>query len=398
MTEELSCQWYRESLGKVLFKVVAGDKEIWLLGTAHISQQSVIDVEKAVAEIKPDTLCVELCKARYHNLRHSFEWQNLDIFKILREKKGYLLFFHLLISSLQKKMAKQLDIVLGAEQIKGIELAESQGISLELIDRDVSVTLRRAWFSLSIVEKAKFLSMLVSSLWNTPKVSEEEVEKLKEHDVLSKYIEELSVSLPSIKRVLIDERDMYLAQKIKKSEGKVIVAVVGKGHVEGIRKNIEREVDTEELEKVAPPSRVSFYLKWAFPLILIGVFVYSFTLADKNISQEVALRWILANGIFAGLGALLSRAHILTVISAIVAAPFTSLNPAIAAGWVSGFVEAWLCRPQVKDFENIVRDFSSYKTIVNNNALRVILVVILTNAGSAIGTIVGIPLITMLFY
>ena len=370
------------------------DKTYYLLGTAHISQQSVDDVAQAVAEIKPDAVCVELCATRYKNLNETEKWKDLDLIKVIKEGKSGFLLASLLLSAFQKKMGKQLNIQAGAEMIKAIELSKQKNIPFFLIDREVNITIKRAWRSLSFWEKIKILSQLAGSLLFVPKIDKQKIEELKQKDVLSGMIEELASSLPRIKKILIDERDLYLASKINKITEKKILIVIGIGHQAGIKSLLGKEINTASLE-IIPPARVwvSRFIKYSIVILILGIFGYGALNLDSSVSLKLLWTWAIANSIPAFIGASIAGAHWWTRICAFVVAPFTSINPAVSAGWLAGLVEAIFNKPRVRDFEELSEDLLSWKGLRKNLVSRVLLVVVLTNIGSTIGTFVGIPLL-----
>ena len=372
------------------------DKRIILVGTAHISQDSIEEVRNEIAEIKPDTVCVELCSSRYETIRNADRWKNMNIIKVIKEGKAPMLMANLVLSAFQKKMGDQLGVKPGAEMIAAIEASEQAGAEIVLADRDLATTLKRAWRSLSFWGKMKLLFQMLVGIFDSPEISSEEVEKLKQTDMLTEAIEAMAKELPGIKAVLIDERDLYQAAKITGCKGETVVAVVGAGHVPGIKKHLGKSVDLASLETIPNKSKIGKYVKWIIPLLIIGIIGYGFIRMDTKVSFEMVKLWVLANGVFSALGALLAGGHILTIIAAFIAAPITSLNPTIAAGWVSGLTEAWIRKPKVDDFENLANDITSIRGFRSNGVTKILLVVVLSNLGSAIGTFVGIPLITRL--
>ena len=378
--------------------ITVGTKEIILVGTAHISQASTDEVAAVIEAEKPDTVAVELCAVRYESINNQDQWKNMDIVKVVKEGKAPLLMVNLILSSFQKRMGDKIGVKPGSEMIMALEKAKEFGCETHLADREVSVTLKRAWGSLNFFKKLKLLGQLLLGGMSEEEeeVSEESIEQLKEKDMLHEAIEEMGKELPEIKEVLIDERDKYLAQKIKEAPGNRIVAVVGAGHMAGIKTYIYGETDLDTINAVPPPSAWGTILKWGLPLGLLGVILYGFTYMDSSVSAEMIKRWILANGVLAALGAFIAGGHIITVLVAFVAAPITSLNPTIAAGWVSGLTEAWVRKPRVEDFENLSTDISTFKGFRSNEITRILLVVVLSNIGSMVGTFIGIPLIASL--
>jgi pheromone shutdown-related protein TraB len=245
--------------------------------------------------------------------------------------------------------------------------------------------------------KVKLLAQVVTSIGKMDGMTERDMEEIKRKGVLESVLSEIGKAFPDIKRTLIDERDQYLAVQIRTAPGKNIVAVVGAGHVPGIQKYWNRPVDTESLTRVPSSGRTFRFLKWGIPAFIVALITVGFLISGKTAGTDIVKWWVLANAVLAGLGAAVALGHPLTVLSAIVASPLTSLNPMIAAGWVSGLVETLLGKPKVKDFENLPDDISSLKGFWRNKVTRILLVVVFTNIGSALGTFVAIPLMVRAF-
>ena len=376
---------YSDNVKKILFE----GKQVLLIGTAHISESSVAEVKQVIENENPDTILVELCSSRYQAMVEKDQWKNMDIFKVVREGKSFLLFANLIMTAFQKRLGSKLGVKPGAEMLEAVEASDRLGAKLLLADRDVKITLQRTWRGISFWGKIKVLSQLLASFFVNEEISKEEIEKLKESDALSEAMQMLSEHSPEIKSILIDERDQYMAEKIRQAQGELIVAVVGAGHVNGITKEIKKEHDLIELDKVPTPGKLGLILKWGIPSLILGLIAYGFFVVDKDVSFEMMQRWFIINGTLSALGTAIAFGHPITIATAFVAAPFTSLNPAIAAGWVAGLVEAFLRKPKVKDFENLGDDISYLKGFWKNNITRILLVVIFANLGSAIGTFVG---------
>ena len=368
------------------------EKEITLIGTAHVSQESTDLVEEVIKEEKPDTVCVELCQSRFQSMTQKKKWQNTDLIKVIREKKAFLLLLNLMLAYFQKKIGQKLGVKPGAEILRAIETAQGVGAEVSLADRDIRTTLSRAWRLMGLWTKLKLFVQAILSVGEIDAIEEEDIEAMKKKDILETLLSEIGKSLPEIRRVLIDERDQYLTHKIRTAPGKKIVAVVGAGHVPGILNNWGREVDMAMLEAMPPKGNLGGILKWGIPLLIIGLIIVGFFTAGAASGTHMIKWWVLANAVLAGLGAALAFAHPLTILSAIVAAPLTSLNPMIAAGWVSGLVEALLGKPKVRDFEHLPEDISSLKGFWKNKITRILMVVVFTNIGSSLGTFVAIPL------
>jgi len=365
------------------------EKQILLIGTAHISQSSVDEVNSVIDQEKPDTVCIELCSSRHQAMLDKDQWKNMDIYKVVREGKSFLLFANLIMTAFQKRLGSQLGVKPGAEMLEAANAAERVGAELILADRDVKITLQRTWRGMTSWGRMTVLSQLIASLFVREEISKEEIEKLKESDALSEAMQMLAEQSPEMKRILIDERDQFMAEKIKLAQGKRIVAVVGAGHVKGLTAELEREHNLAELETVPPPGKIGTWLKWGIPTLIVVLVVYGFFTVEKDVSIEMIQRWFLINGTLSALGTAIAFGHPITIATAFVAAPFTSLNPAVAAGWVAGLVEAYLRKPQVRDFESLADDITHLKGFWQNNITRILLVVMFANLGSAIGTFVG---------
>ena len=367
-------------------------KEILLIGTAHVSRESTELVAETIQSEAPDTVCVELCESRYESIRQTDKWRDMNIIKVIREKKTFLLLSNLLLASFQKRIADKLDIKPGAEMIAAIESADACGAAIHLADRDIRVTLSRTWRVMGLWAKLKVIFQLALSLGNAEEITEEDVEKMKQEDMLQSLLSEVGKSLPVLKRILIDERDRYLAQKIKTAPGKKIVAVVGAGHVAGIKRYWEEETNLADLELIPPKGRTAGFLKWLIPSLILVLFIYGFFNGGSKAGAGMITWWVAANGIMAGIGATAALGHPFTIMSSVLAAPLTSLNPMIAAGWVSGLVEAFSNKPKVKDLERLPEDILTVKGFWKNKVTRILLVVVFTNLGSTIGTMVAIPM------
>ena len=373
------------------------DKEITLIGTAHVSRESADLVVKVIEEEKPDTVCVELCESRYKAIKQKNRWQNTDLIKVIREKKSFLLLSNLLLTSFQKKIGQKLGIKPGEEMIRAMDAAYSVGAHIHLAYRDIRITLSRTWRLMGLWTKMKLLAQLVTSMGEVDSIKEEDIEKMKDKDVLETLLSEIGKTLPELRRILIDERDKYLTEKIRSAPGKRIVAVVGAGHVPGIKRGWNEEIDLNALDELPPKGKIFSFLKLGIPALVVGLIVLGFFYAGSSAGTHMIKWWVLANAVFAGLGAAIALAHPLTILSAIVASPITSLNPMIAAGWVAGLVETFIGKPKVKDFESLPAYILSLKGFWKNKITRILLIVVFTNLGSSVGAFVAIPLMARVF-
>jgi pheromone shutdown-related protein TraB len=297
-----------------------------------------------------------------------------------------------MLASFQKRLGEKFGVKPGAEMIQALESAGAIGARIHLADRDVRTTLSRTWRLMRFKSKVKVLAELLTSLGELGDIKEEDIESMKNKDVLESLLSEVGETLPEIRNILIDERDQYLAHKIRTAPGKKIVAVVGAGHVPGIQKYWQTPVDIAALEEVPAPGKISGILKWGIPLSIVGLIGSVFFTAGAATGKDVIKWWIFANAGLAGLGAALALGHPMTILSAAVSAPFATLHPLIAAGWISGMVEAFLRKPKVKDFEDLADDITSWKGFWRNKITRILLVVVLTNLGAVTGNFIAIPL------
>jgi pheromone shutdown-related protein TraB len=374
------------------YQLTYDGKEVTLIGTAHVSTASAELVEKVIGEERPDTVCVELCRSRYEALSRKKQWQETNLFKVIRDKKAVLLLLNLMLAHFQKKIGATLGVKPGEEMIRAIAAGEKVGATIHLADRDIRTTLSRTWRPMSLWRKLKLLAQFIFSLGEADQIEQEDVERLKKRDALDAVLSEMGEAYPEIRNVLIDERDQYLTNMIRTAPGKNIVAVVGAGHVPGIQKYWHETIDTEALLELPPKGRIPGILKWGLPIAIIGLIIFGFASAGVTKGTHMITWWVGANAILSGLGATLAFGHPLTILTAVVASPLTSLNPMIAAGWVAGLVEAFIGKPKVKDFERLPEDITSLKGFWRNKITRILLVVVLTNLGSSIGTFVAIPL------
>ena len=373
-------------------------KQIILIGTAHVSRHSAQLVSDTIASEQPDTVCVELCNNRLSAIRDKDRWQNMDIVKIIKEKKALMLFMNLLLAAFQKKIADKFGIKPGQEMINAIAAAEKIGAGIIPADREIQTTLSRIWRGMGLWEKTKLIFSMVLSFGQTDEIEETDIEKMKHQDILQSLLSEIKEDHPIIGEVLINERDQFLAQSIRSAPGNKIVAVVGAAHVPGILEYIQQNtpIDLAALKMLPPPGKTGKVLKWLIPGLIVMLFIIGFLIEGKGAGTDMIWIWVLANGIFAGIGALIALAHPYTIFSSVIAAPLTSLNPMIAAGWVAGLVEAFARKPKVRDLEAIPEDITSVKGFWRNNVTRILLVVVFTNLGSSIGTMTALPLMIKL--
>ena len=370
-------------------QISVNGKSIYLVGTAHLSTESVEDVRKTVVAVNPDTICVELCESRYKAIVNRDAWRKMNIFRVIKEGKAVLLLAQLIMTSFYRRLGNKLGVQPGAEMLEGIKLAENNGLDLVLADGDIQVTLRRVWGNLGLWSKTKMLFQLVGGLIFSEEIDEKLIEDIKKKDQLENMMEIFAKSFPAVKKYLIDERDLYLAQKIRNAPGSTVVAVVGAGHSVGIRDQIQKEKSVEHITEVPRKSNVMKVIKWAIPGIIVSLIIAGFFKGGTGHSMESIYIWVLVNGILSAFGAAVALGHPLTILASFIGAPLTSLNPMIAAGWVAGLVQAAVKKPTVADLEELPSAILTVKGFWMNPVCRILLVVVLANLGSALGTLIA---------
>lgn len=366
-------------------------KTILLVGTAHISRQSTDLVQQIIEQERPDGVCIELDEKRYAALSRKNAWENLDLKQVIKTRQLATLLVNLVLATYQKKLGGQLGMMPGTELLTAAQTAQRFNIPIALCDRDVRVTLRRAWRATSLWKKGYLLAALVTSLFDRTELDEQKLTEMRSKDVLSELINELGAALPQTKAVLIDERDVYMAEKIKQTEGPRLVAVVGAGHVEGIKRVLQQDNRhrLDEISSVMPGGKLGKILGWSLPaLILVTLLSIGLRQGFDELTAN-ALYWALAHGIPALLGAMLALAHPLTIFSAFAASPITSLTPVIGAGYVCAFIQVMVTPPVVGEFDRVSGDISTIKGWWQNRLLRIFLVFVFTTLGSALGTWIG---------
>ncbi|MFH1255862.1 MAG: TraB/GumN family protein [Candidatus Diapherotrites archaeon] len=375
-------------------KLKIGEKEVFLVGTAHVSSESVELVRKTIEKEKPDAVGVELDLERLNQLKSGEKWRETNIVDIVKHGKTYLFLINLLLSNYQRKIGRDLGVMPGAEMLEAVKAAEEKGIPIELLDRSVKVSLKRALNAMGLIEKAKLFFSLFIGLFESEKIelTEEKLKELKDKDVLNELLAELSKEFPAMKKVLVDERDAFIAQKIRESRGKKVVAVVGAGHVEGIKKLMQKESDLNELQKMPIEKNYLAAVGWLIPVLFIALFGYAFFTKGIETSLIVLLSWAAITGILAAIGTALAGGHIYSILTSLVAAPITTLHPLLAVGWFAGYVEARVRVPKVKDFESL-HAIESLGDLYKNQVTRILMVTALANLGATIGTLIAFPYI-----
>jgi pheromone shutdown-related protein TraB len=383
-----------------IHRVTIDNQEFILVGTAHISQESVDTVNEVIRAENPDTVCVELDEQRYRALSNPRHWESLNLIQVLKQGQAPFLLANLALASFQKRMGLQTGVKPGAELAAAAATAEELGIEIQLVDREIRTTLLRAWRKAGFWKKMTLISTLIASMFDSQELNEEELAKLRQSDTLTAMLDEMADVLPTVKTILVDERDAFMAHKISKSPGEKIVAIVGAAHMPGILKKLGQDFSSEELKELSViPEKTSFskVVPWLVPAVVVVLFIVGFMTGNTQQLADAAIAWILANGVLSALGALIALGHPLTILAAFIAAPITSLNPTIGAGFVTGLVQAFIAPPQVKDMEHVAEDISVLSGWWRNRLTRVLLVFFFSSIGSAIGTMVAFGWLKDLF-
>ncbi len=379
-------------------KISVGESNVILLGTAHISRQSVQEVRRIILEEKPQIVAVELCEPRYKVLLDKKSWEQTPLTKLLRGEQPYFFLGQSFLAMLQRSIGEEFGVEPGSEMLEAIGAAKEIGAQIALVDRKIAVTLRRAWNKMSLREKFRIFRELVYGLLGASDAQQIDIEMLKRQDIITEMMEELGKLAPKAKEVLVDERDLYIAGRLRQlaeaSPGRTIVAVVGAGHLNGLVENLQRgrEADLAELEKI--PSSV-FSLKLAgylIPVAFLAIFIWTIYSQGWPKFLEIMEKLLLIGGGLSALGALAALAHPLAIAAAFIAAPFGILNPLIATGWISGYVQILVNPPQVKDFHGL-REIRKVSTFWTNRLTKVLLVAAFTNMGATAGAVIVIGMV-----
>lgn len=382
-----------------LFRVKLGEKELLLVGTAHISKASVELVEKTINEEKPDVIGVELDEIRLQKLLHGEKWENTNVLKLIETGQSGLVLLNLFLANMQKRFGENVGVKPGDEMKIAVELSQKNKTPLLLMDRSLQITMKRALANVSLWEKLKLGGSLVMGLFGGAgeKLDAKKIEEMKESDIVTKLMEDLSKEYPKLKRTLVDERDAYIAHALIQTPGKKIVGIVGAGHVKGILEHVEKHragkmdeiIPLNELI-IVPAKKNNKLLEWGIPLVFVAVFAGLFLAGGVESSLQFFLFWFLGHGILAALGALVGGAHWTTVVGVFLTAWFAALHPLIAAGWVAAAMEAKRDAPAMKDFTSLDQ-LNSLQSFRKNRVTQILLITVLCNVGSMIATAAVIP-------
>ncbi len=392
-----------------------GGVRFTLLGTAHVSKTSAEVVSQMAGSGLFDAVAIELDQGRYASLTDSQNWQKVDLFKIIRQGKAAMLAVNLALPAFQQRLADQFGIEPGAEMRAAISSAKAANLPLLLVDRDIGVTLRRVHGNMGWWKRMMLLSGLLASVFSKDEIEEEEIERLKEGDILEATFTEFAENSEQMYLPLITERDQYMVSKLLSQTGagkgkpryQDVLVVIGAGHLKGMRAALEGDgvvpgmpepAEGEErtdqatiarLEQLPPPGKWMKIIPWLIVAVLVAGFVIGF-MRSPNLGLSLIGDWALISASLAGLGAIIALAHPLTILATIVASPFTALHPLIGIGPVASLVELWFRRPSVGDFETLKVDVTTWRGWWRNRAARALLVFVLTTLGGATGTWVAL--------
>lgn len=372
--------------------------EYTLLGTAHVSKASADEVSQLIQSGQFDAVAVELCPARLASLKDPDALAKLDLFQVIKQGKAGMVAANLALGSFQQRLAEESGIAPGEEMKAAIEDAAKYNLPLLAIDRDVGITLKRVYRSVPWWQRAGLIMGLVGGLFSREKVSPAEIEKLKQGDMLEATFSEFAAESKHLYQALITERDQYMALRLAQENGdsryKKVLVVIGAGHLKGLSESLSGHLPVDPSEQLAilnslpVGNRWLKYLPWLVVALILSGFVVGFS-RDTGLGAQMVVDWILINGGLSALGVLIAGGHPLTIVTAFIAAPLTSLNPTIGAGFVAAAAEIYFRKPKVADFSQLRQDTASLKGWWKNRVSRTLLVFILATLGSAIGTYVG---------
>ena len=372
-----------------------GERTITLIGTAHVSAESVAEVENAIREIQPDSVAIELDEKRADSIRNKDKYRELDIVKVLRRGEGFLLLANLVLASFQRRMGQNVGVNPGDEMLAAMRVADELNIPTVMADRAIQTTLKRAWAKNSFWGKCKLLATLLSSAFSKEDMSAEDIENIKEKNEMDSMMNELAEYMPVVKEVLIDERNLYLADKIWGAAGNNVVAVLGAGHLDGVVENLEKiaggqsvAADISNIDLVPPKTMGAKLLGWIIPIAIVGLIVSGFIYGGTQLGTKMLKSWILWNGTCAAALTLLAAGHPVTILVAFLSARITSLCPFIGCGFVTAIVQAFVCKPKVKDMETL-QDDVTFVGFYKNRILRILLIFILSSLGSSVATFIS---------
>ncbi|MBN2196174.1 MAG: TraB family protein [Polyangiaceae bacterium] len=367
------------------------EKDIYIVGTAHVSQASVAEVEGLIDGLGPNTVCVELDELRYRALTDDSYWKSLDVADVVKKRRVGLVFASIVLASIQKRVGNKLGIRPGAEMLAAARRAQANGAELVLADRSIQITFQRTWHNLGPLNRLKLLAFLVMAPFSAieDEIDAASVERLKEEGSMNDMMSEFAKVMPQVKEPLIDERNQYLMSMVREAPGSKVVAVVGAAHVSGMVADFDRPIDRAALLEVPRPPVLQRALRWAFPVALLGLVAATHLRADPPALASLLLAWCLPTALFGLVAASVAGARPLTLVLAALIAPLASLGPALPLESVTGRIEARLRRPTPEDGQRILDDVGTVRGLYRNRAARVLLVALLSRVGAIVGGVVG---------
>ena len=365
---------------------------ITLLGTAHVSKESVKEVEELILKKQPKYICIELDKQRYDNLVNDEQWKNTDIVSVIKNKQFPGLIMQVIIASVQKKFSLTTNSEPAGEFKKAIELAKQTNAEIILIDRNIKITLNRIWRKLTLFNKVDIITSFLFGSDDT-ELTENSIQDIMKDDVMELAFSSFKEKLPIIHKVLVEERDEYMANNILELTTKEeVVVIIGKAHLNGIFNKVKSNSNTHnnaELDIIPNKTLGTKLANWSFSILIIGLLIASFVFGDYNVGMDQLKQWILWNSSLAAIFTLLARGSFISAIVAFLTAPIGAISPALSVGIFVAFSEAIVKKPTVNDMANIFEDTSSIKTILNNKFLKIIVLFFVSSLGGAIGNIIG---------
>ncbi|WP_249976162.1 TraB/GumN family protein [Vreelandella olivaria] len=375
--------------------ITVGETRYTLLGTAHVSAESADDVRNLIDSGTFDAVAIELCDARHHSMANPDAMGEQDLFQVFKQGKAGMVAASLALGAFQQRIAEQSGIQPGAEMRAAVEECHNRELPLLLVDRDVGITLKRIYRNIPWWQRFSLFSGLIGSVLSRQDVSKEEIEKLKEGDILEATFSEFAAESEALYTPLIRERDHYMALRLAEEAPpgryKNVLVVLGAGHLKGTSEYLEAPLpenptpERESLEETPPPSKLWKAAPWLITILVLTGFAIGFS-RNTELGWQLVIEWFLINGVLSGGATIVALAHPLTVVATFFAAPLTSLNPTIGAGFVAAGVELYMRKPKVRDFATLRHDVTKLKGWWKNRVSRTLLVFILATLGSAIGT------------
>jgi pheromone shutdown-related protein TraB len=369
--------------------LVRGDTTYYIVGTAHVSARSVDDVRRTIDAIRPDAVCVELDRTRHAALTNDNAFRDLDVTRFIREGKARYLLAQLALAAYQKRIGARLGVKPGAEMLAAIEAATAANVPVELIDRDINITLRRTWANLGAVKRTLLLASLLAGLVKRDD-NPVDVEQLKEPKALSEVLAELGRAMPEIKEPLVDERDRYLMSKLLEvGAGKrKVVAVVGAAHVRGMIDSADTAIDRAALEELPPPSRTRRTLRWIISAAFVAMLAWAW---QRGVGAGAMMAaWVVPTSLGAGIGTLAARGSPLAALAAMAVAPISALYPPLGDGALVGVIEASHRAPTAGDRERLPEDIQTFRGFRTNPVTRALIVSVAADIATRVGFWIGV--------